>query len=64
MIRDFPEPKTRKNVREFMGLLNQIADWAPDRSQHVPTLAALLSTRVDYFMTPEAREEFEIAKTN
>ena len=61
-IRDFPEPKTRKNLREFMGLLNQISDWAPDRAQHVPQLAALLSTKVEYFMTPEAREEFEKGK--
>ena len=63
-IRDFPEPEDRSSLRTFVGMLNQIADWTPDRAQCTEKMSKLLSTKVEYDFDENVREEFELAKRN
>ena len=63
-IRDFPEPEDRSALRTFIGMLNQIADWAPDRAQCTEKMSKLLSTKVEYDFDENVRKEFKLAKGN
>ena len=61
-IRDFPEPEDRSALRTFVGMLNQIADWTPDRAQCTEKMSKLLSTKVEYDFDENIREEFELKR--
>ena len=59
-IRDFPEPRSQKAVRQFLGLVNYIRSHIPNLSDLEEPLNALLrgSEKETFKMTPEAREAF------
>ena len=63
-IRDFPEPKNVSELRSFLGMLQQLSDWAPDLSAHTLKLRTLLKKHSDWQFTPEIRREFIEAKRN
>ena len=44
-IKDFPEPTNLTNLRSFMGLANQFADFAPDMKHAMIPLKGLLSKK-------------------
>jgi len=59
-IRDFPEPRSQKAVRQFLGLVNYIRAHIPNLSDIEEPLNALLRgpEKETFRMTPEAREAF------
>ena len=52
------------SLQSFLGLLNQVAQWNPDLSQHTSSMHALLKKGEDFHWDEEKQEEFDKAKRN
>ena len=57
-IRDFPTPKNISELRGFIGLTNQIAQWNPDLSTGLRTCRLLLKKGTFYEWTDAMEKEF------
>ena len=52
-IKDFPEPATITDLRSFIGLANQFADYAPDLRHNLEPLKPLLLKKNVYKWSPD-----------
>ncbi|XP_033218334.1 uncharacterized protein LOC117173800 [Belonocnema kinseyi] len=55
-------PRTRKEMRSFLGVCNWVKEYVPNSSVILAPLSDLLSTKRPYKMTPEKLQHFEAAK--
>ena len=68
-INNIDTPKTRRQLRRFIGMVNYYRDMWPRRAEILAPLSAMTSTKVKWKWTGEHQEAFElmkkiIAKTN
>ena len=61
-IRDFKSPRTRKELRSFLGICNWVKEYVPNSSEVLLPLTDLLSPKRPYKWTTETQEKFEVAK--
>ena len=61
-IRDFPTPKTRTDLKSFMGMAAQLGNFLPDFAHITQELRHLVSVRNAFLWLPEHQAEFENAK--
>lgn len=61
-LRNFPQPENITQLRSFLGLVNQFADFSSKISKHASTLRTLLSTKNDYTWTTNHEESFNELK--
>ena len=61
-IRDFPTPKNVKDVRSFLGLANQLANFIPDLAQNCCNIKKLLEKRNAFLWTEIQEREFQQCK--
>ncbi|XP_064103421.1 uncharacterized protein LOC135213372 [Macrobrachium nipponense] len=62
-IRDFPTPSNVTDVRSFMGLVNQLADFTPDIAAAAQPLRPLMSPKRSFVWTPDHERAFKKVKT-
>ncbi|XP_064116655.1 uncharacterized protein K02A2.6-like [Macrobrachium nipponense] len=62
-IRDFPTPSNVTDVRLFMGLVNQLADFTPDIAAAAQPLRPLMSPKRSFVWTPDHERAFKKVKT-
>jgi hypothetical protein len=58
-IRNFPVPKTKRNVKQFLGMLNYFRKFVRHFAQIAAPLNALLKKDADFVWTPECQAAFE-----
>ena len=61
-ITDFPVPKTKKDLKSFLGLAQTLAHFVPDLSQTTDPIRQLLRKNVVWLWTPEMDKAFEATK--
>ncbi|XP_033228813.1 uncharacterized protein LOC117180422 [Belonocnema kinseyi] len=61
-IRSAAPPRTRKEMRSFLGICNWVKEYITNSSIILAPLSDMLSTKRPYKMTPENRQHFENAK--
>ena len=61
-IRDFAIPSTQTEVRSFLGLANQMAQWHPDLAHATADLRELVKAGVHFHWLPEHQKSFEQTK--
>ena len=61
-VQEFPQPKTIKELRRFMGMANQMAKFNPDLAEASAPLRDLLSTKNHWVWTENHTEAFEAVK--
>ena len=61
-ITDFPVPKTRKDLKSFLGLAETLAHFVPDLSQNTDPMRQLLRKNVPWLWTPDMDKAFEATK--
>ena len=61
-IRDFPTPSNLTDLRSFMRLVNQLADFTPDISAAAQPLRPLMSPKRTFVWTPDHDESFQRVK--
>lgn len=61
-IRAATPPKTRKQLRQFLGLINWLRDYVPRCAELIAPLTDLLSTKRTYRWDLKAQEAFERVK--
>ncbi|XP_066981047.1 uncharacterized protein [Macrobrachium rosenbergii] len=52
-IRDFPTPANLTDLRSFMGLVNQLAEFTPDIAATAQPLRPLMSPKRTFVWTPD-----------
>ena len=57
-IRDFPTPANITDLRSFMGLVNQLADFTPDIAAAAQPLRPLMSPKRSFVWTADHKEAF------
>ncbi|XP_068233597.1 uncharacterized protein [Palaemon carinicauda] len=57
-IRDFPTPSNITDVRSFMGLVNQLADFTPDITAAVQPQRPLMSPKGSFVWMPNHERAF------
>ncbi|XP_064122521.1 uncharacterized protein LOC135226741 [Macrobrachium nipponense] len=62
-IRDFPTPSNVTDVRSFMGLVNQLADFTPDIAAAAQPLRPLMSPKRSFVWTLDHDRAFKKVKT-
>lgn len=62
-IRDFPIPANLTDLRSFMGLVNQLAEFTPDISTAAQPLRPLMSPKRTFIWTADHDEAFHRTKT-
>ena len=62
-ITDFPAPKNLTELRSFLGLANQLANFVPDLTQMTSSMRQLLKKSSTYNWLPDHQLEFEKVKT-
>jgi len=62
-IRDFPTPANLTDLRSFMGLVNQLAEFTPEISAVAQPLRPLMSPKRQFLWTPDHDEAFRRVKT-
>ncbi|XP_064083925.1 uncharacterized protein K02A2.6-like [Macrobrachium nipponense] len=62
-IRDFLTPSNVTDVRSFMGLVNQLADFTPDIGAAAQPLRPLMSPKRSFVWTPDHERAFKKVKT-
>lgn len=62
-VRNFPIPKTRKNIRQFLGKINYHHKFIPHIATISDPLHNLLRKNVKFVWTKECQESFEKIKT-
>ena len=62
-INNLAEPKNRRELRRFIGIVNYYRDMWPRRSEILGPLTALTSKTVPWKWTPECKEAFEAMKS-
>ena len=60
-IREFPMPKSVKEIKQFQGVIGQVQCFNPDCSSGLNKTRCLLKKGVDFLMTPEMQKEFRVA---
>ena len=58
-VAEFPVPKTRKNLKQFLGLVNYYRRFIPDMAKRAKPLTSLTSPRIPFFWTEKQQESFE-----
>lgn len=61
-IRDFPKPANVTDLRSFMGLVNQLAEFTSDIAAKAQPLRPLLSPKRSFTWTPDHDRAFEEVK--
>ena len=61
-IRDFPTPTNLTDLRSFMGLVNQLAEFTPDIAATAQPLRPLMSPKRAFLWTPDHDEAFRQVK--
>ena len=61
-IRDFPTPANLTDLRSFMGLVNQLAEFTPDITSAAQHLRPLMSPKRQFLWTPDHEEAFRRVK--
>jgi hypothetical protein len=61
-ITDFPAPKTRKDLKSFLGLAQTLAHFVPDLSHTTDPLRGLLRKNVAWLWTDDMQKAFEATK--
>ena len=61
-IRDFIKPANLTDLRSFMGLANQLADFSPDIASAAASLRPLMSPKRAFVWTPNHDQAFESVK--
>ena len=61
-IKEFPTPKNLKDLRSFLSLANQLADFVPDLAHMSAGLRPLLKERNAWVWEKEHEEEFNNIK--
>ena len=62
-ISDFPKPTNITDLRSFMGLVNQLAEFTPDIAATAQPLRPLLSPKRSFTWTPDHDTAFERVKS-
>ena len=62
-IRDFPTPSNVTDLRSFMGLVNQLAEFTPDISAAAQPLRPLMSPKRSFTWTPDHDQAFQTVKS-
>jgi len=62
-ISNFPAPKNVSELRSFLGMVNQLAFFAPDLAQMTAKMRQLLKTKNDWLWLPEHQHELERMKS-
>ncbi|XP_064083075.1 uncharacterized protein LOC135199087 [Macrobrachium nipponense] len=63
IICDFPTPSNVTDLRSFMGLVNQLADFTPDIADTAQHLNPLISPKRSFIWTPDHEQPFKKVKT-
>ena len=63
-IQEMPPPKTRKEVKQFLGLIRYYRKFVPRFSDLARPLNALTRKNVSFAWTPVCQESFELLKTS
>ena len=58
----YPQPKTRSQVRQLLGLVQQFSRWVPDMAPATVNTSALLRKNTAFVWSPECQEEFMLMK--
>ena len=61
-ITEFPTPATLTDLRSFMGLVNQLADFTPDIAAAAGPLRPLMSPKKAFVWTPDHEQAFRRVK--
>mgnify|MGYP006175924273 CR=1 FL=1 len=61
-ILDIAPPKTRKQLRSFIGMVNYYRDMWPKRAHNLAPLSGLTSAKVPWKWTPECQDAFDTMK--
>lgn len=61
-IRDFPEPKTRTELRSFMGMVNQLGQFSSEIAAAAGPLRSALKTKYHFAWIPEYSEAMKEVK--
>ncbi|ROT76681.1 hypothetical protein C7M84_004715 [Penaeus vannamei] len=59
-IRDYPTPSNITDLRSFMGLVNQLADFSPEIAATAQPLRPLMSPKRSFTWTPDHDQAFEV----
>ena len=62
-IEQYPQPKTRSQERQLLGLVQQFSRWVPDMAPAIVNLRALLRKNTAFVWSPECKEEFVLMKS-
>ncbi|ROT72287.1 hypothetical protein C7M84_009327 [Penaeus vannamei] len=57
-IRDYPTPSNIRDLRSFMGLVNQLADFSPEIAATAQPLRPLMSPKRSFTWTPDHDQAF------
>ena len=61
-IADFPVPKNTTDIRSFLGMANQLANYLPDLAHNQTKMNSLLKKGVQFLWLPDHQAEFEMIK--
>ena len=61
-IKDFPTPTNLTDLRSFMGLVNQLAEFSPDIATTAHPLRPLMSPKRSFVWTPDHEQAFRKVK--
>ena len=61
-IRKFPAPENVKDIRAFLGLVNQLGTFIPDLAHNVTRMRELLKKDTAFTWTPDTQKEFDNVK--
>ena len=56
-ILDFPKPQTKKEVQQYIGLINKILHWTNKMQASCPNLRSLAGNKSGWGSTPTRQEE-------
>lgn len=62
-LRDFPTPANLTDLRSFMGLVNQLAEFSPDIARTAQPLRPLMSPKRSFLWTADHDAAFDRVKT-
>ena len=58
-VAEFPVPKSRKNLKQFLGLVNYYRRFIPDMAKRARPLTSLTSLKTPFYWTEKHQESFE-----
>ena len=61
-IKNIATPKTRKQLRSFIGMVNYYRDMWPKRAHLLAPISAMTSSKVKWNWTEECEKSFELMK--